>query len=211
MLPAPPEKVQKRPSEQVGRAGWASRLDWASRWSRFAAINTQQVSFGPFKANFGILEAHGDTSEEESEHDRFYSNKHSASELMLGLLEQISEFLNRMEPRQKRKASRFGEQVGRAGRGPRKGPEEAPRPGKGWEEVQKPRKSPEEAPRPRKGWEEAQKPLFSPGIPGRGVLAFWSKSKKKNFFRSGILPLVKHEKKDSRPEPFRTPNPIQFL
>ena len=50
--------------------------------------------------------------------DRFFSNKcnkHSASELILGLLEQISEFLNRMEPRQKRKASRFGEQVGRAG------------------------------------------------------------------------------------------------
>ena len=33
----------------------------------------------------------------------------------MGLLEQISEFLKRMEPRQRRKASRFGEQVGRAG------------------------------------------------------------------------------------------------
>ena len=41
--------------------------------------------------------------------DRFFSNKHSASELILGLLEQISEFLKRMEPRQKRKASRLDE------------------------------------------------------------------------------------------------------
>ena len=47
--------------------------------------------------------------------DRFFSNKHSASELIVGLLEQISEFLKRMGPRQKRKASRFGEQVWRAG------------------------------------------------------------------------------------------------
>ena len=86
--------------------------------------------------------------------DRFFSNKHSASELILGLLEQISYKRPRKGPSpRKGPAKRLGRSA-----------EEVPRPRKGWKEAQKPQKAqkPElekaQKGRPRKGC-EAQKKL----------------------------------------------------
>ena len=143
------------------------------------------MSFGPFKANFGILEAHGDTSEEESEHDRFYSNKHSASELFLGLLEQISEFLNRMEPRQKRKASRLGEQP--------RGPEKAGKRSRSLEKAQKSQKRLGRGPEATIFTGNPWKRCFGllTGNPWKRCFGLLEQSQKKKLFSVGNPPSCK--------------------
>ena len=100
------KRKASRLGEQVGRAGWTSRLgEQVGRAGFFFHKRfSTKVKQKPLKTRSKPLKTPDLNPIQFLSLDRFFSNKHSASELILRLLEQISKFLKRMEPCQKRKA-----------------------------------------------------------------------------------------------------------